>query len=1078
MTSAQHQTVQAVDGFAYGTVDADIHVFGNGVPLYVLQLWRPEPDPDPSWLLALPSRMLNSRYAVVEFTGREKELDDLRNWRDHGPRLSVQWLHAPGGQGKSRLAARFAEESAADGWTVATAARGPGVAHPPPGSQDLRTGPRAGVLLVVDYADRWPAAHLTWLLSNSFLHRPTDQARVLLLARSRDAWPAVRAALSNLHADTSTRTLPPLAEDGGLVGAGERHAMFLAARNAFAGLYGVSAHAVPAPGQLGGPDFGLTLAVHLAALAAVDRHAHAAPAPPVPDMTGLTAYLLDRERRHWRTLHEAGAVGATDAEISRAAFVAALTGALPYREAKDALESAGLGATADRLLGDHAYCYPPGAPDTVLEPLYPDRLTEDFLALSLPGHGLLDHPPDPWAAAVPELLLPAPEPEDETGDEGHGPPSYTPRALTFLTAASHRWPHLLPLLEKLDGRLPEETGADEQLAAAAAGLAERLAPTRLSAARDTAARARVHRVLGRRLDRAQRPGAAVPALSEAVRLYRELAGAREQAYAVDLAECSFMLAMALVFAELEPWAREPFEHHSADATRLEQAAAAFREAIEVYRRLAAENPGEHQGYLVAALTVAAFLVPRLGPSDLAVSAALEAVDLARELVSQEPGTWADQLAYVLAPSAVSLAAAHPEQAEALSAEAVRLARDAPGEGNEHLVFALCTRGSVLLRLGRAEAVLDVLSEAAELSEEYAGPGRTQDIWWDVVAQTIGFVWLQERATGTTTGRRMAVEVLSRLAHGDTAGRAPALLQLLFALLGMVDASAEPDEVLTVHRAIIHLLRVSDEIPYVGDDHTGRSDINGVLVHASVLLARTGRWEEAVAYLDETARATSMLGSRQPAASWASGLTMMAALLSGLGPETDVGSYRAMAHPQAVRVMERVADTCRRLAEDAPDPYEFGLAVATKVLAETLPHLGRHQEALQQGRASVDAWRGCVDRDPDVENRFQLALALRRHADRLTDTGEREEAAATAREAATRWRSLTGEQPEQHTAVAAALHLVALNLRHLRPAEALAASEEAMALVTRHPVEDATEQRARTTAVHRLLTEIRGALSEE
>jgi hypothetical protein len=31
------QKVTAVDGFAYGVVGADIHVFGDGVPLYLLE---------------------------------------------------------------------------------------------------------------------------------------------------------------------------------------------------------------------------------------------------------------------------------------------------------------------------------------------------------------------------------------------------------------------------------------------------------------------------------------------------------------------------------------------------------------------------------------------------------------------------------------------------------------------------------------------------------------------------------------------------------------------------------------------------------------------------------------------------------------------------------------------------------------------------------------------------------------------------------------------------------------------------------------------------------------------------------
>ncbi|WP_236060986.1 ATP-binding protein [Actinacidiphila acididurans] len=126
MSPARQQTVHAVNGFAYGCVGADIHVFGDGVPLYVLQRWRPETRPDPAWLLDLPSRMPNARFAVLDFTGREEELVDLRHWRDHGPRLSVRWLHAPGGQGKSRLASQFAKESEVAGWSVVTAARDPG----------------------------------------------------------------------------------------------------------------------------------------------------------------------------------------------------------------------------------------------------------------------------------------------------------------------------------------------------------------------------------------------------------------------------------------------------------------------------------------------------------------------------------------------------------------------------------------------------------------------------------------------------------------------------------------------------------------------------------------------------------------------------------------------------------------------------------------------------------------------------------------------------------------------------------------------------------------------------------------
>ncbi|MDT0322270.1 hypothetical protein [Streptomyces millisiae] len=1079
MSPAQQQTVHAVNGFAYGCIGADIHVFGDGAPLYVLQRWRPEARPSPSWLLDLPSRMLNARFAVVDFSGRENELADLRRWRDHGPRLAVQWLHAPGGQGKSRLAARFAKESEAAGWTVATAARGLGVTHPPPGSQDLRTDTRAGVLLIVDYADRWPVAQLTWLLSNTILHRAPDQARVLLLARSRDPWPAVRASLADLQADASTRALPPLADTGRRIGDSERHDMFRAARDAFAALYGVPADAIEPPAELSGPDFGLTLAVHMAALVAVDRHSHAGTAATGPDMTGLTAYLLDRERRHWHTLHETGALGTTTAELSRAAFVAALTGPLPYPEAKRALRTAGLGADADRLLTDHAYCYPPGASSTVLEPLYPDRLAEDFLALSLPGHHLADHASDPWAAGVPELLLPAAE---SVHSEHGGLPPYAPRALTFLTAASHRWPHVLATLESLDARLPADLGASDELAAAAADLAERLAPHRLSAAVDTAERARIHRELGQRLDQARRAGKAAPALAEAVRLYRELAAATPRNFEARFAESSFELAQALVFADLEPWTRKPLENLAADAARLEQAAAAIRDAIETFRRLAAENPAEYQHVLAATLTAAAFLVPRLGPSDLAVAAAREAVDMVRRLADEAPDDWAHQLPYVLAASAVAFTGADSEQARALADEAVgsarRMVREDPETHLEHLVFILSIQGSVLLRLERAEEAVDALSEAAELSGRRPRADQGRDPWYEIMAHALGFVWLQERATGATTGRSMAVQVLSRLAHGDTAGRGPGLLRALVGLEGMLDPTAHPEDALAVHRAVIHLLRTSDEISYAGDDFLGRSDIHGVLVTASVLLARNGRWEEALAHLDEAAGELRAEGTRPLDSALGGVLTTMTADLADLGPDEDDDPYHRMARPRAVRVLGRIAETYRRLARDDPAAHELGLSVTTKILSEALWLLGRRQEAVDLGRESVRTRRHCAARDGAAEHRDQLALALRRLAEKLTDTGHAEEAATAAREAATLWRALSHESPAysfRSREVGTALHLVALNLRRLRPAEALSAAEESATILRRFPADDPAEHASSLATVNGLVTEIRQEL---
>ncbi|MFI1659346.1 hypothetical protein ACH4ZU_31215 [Streptomyces sp. NPDC020472] len=383
MSAEQHVTAHS--GYAYGVIGADIHVFGDGSPVYLLQNWRRAPTADPEWLRELPSRMLNSRFEVVPFTGRDAELAELRAWRDQGPRLAVRWMHAPGGQGKTRLAARFADATQDEGWRVAAATNGPGSVQPPPGSQDLTTEGRDGVLLVVDYADRWPLTHLTWLFGNALLHRPGVRARVLLLARTADAWPAVRASLANLQAGTSSMPLEDLPDGAG---------MYRAARDAFAVRYGVPA----APGPP--PPYGLTLALHMAALVSVDAQAHGR--RPPADLAGLTVYLLDREHLHWGTLFARGdgPYATPPGAMNRAVFAAALTGAVDRSRGsavvaglggdRDGGPSPGLGTVPSpgRVLDDHAFCYPAAEPQrgTVLEPLYPDRLAEDFLALTLPGH--------------------------------------------------------------------------------------------------------------------------------------------------------------------------------------------------------------------------------------------------------------------------------------------------------------------------------------------------------------------------------------------------------------------------------------------------------------------------------------------------------------------------------------------------------------------------------------------------------------------------------------------------------------------------------------------------------------------
>ncbi|CAM5624574.1 hypothetical protein SVIOM74S_04162 [Streptomyces violarus] len=203
---------------------------------------------------------------------------------------------------------------------------------------------------------------------------------------------------------------------------------------------------------------GLTLTVHMAALVAVDASAQGCRPPQTPE--GLTLYLLDREHLHWARLYGDGTHELTPgqrthhtppASMERAVFTAALTGALPWARAIQVLDSLRLAPGTEHVATDHVHCYPPLMPSppneteylSALEPLYPDRLAEDFLALTLPGHHA-DYPAQPWASSTIQELL-------TRTAKGFAAP-WTPRTIGFLAAAASPgcWSHVA---EHLNGIL-------------------------------------------------------------------------------------------------------------------------------------------------------------------------------------------------------------------------------------------------------------------------------------------------------------------------------------------------------------------------------------------------------------------------------------------------------------------------------------------------------------------------------------------------------------------------------------------------------------------------------------------------
>ncbi|MDJ1134519.1 tetratricopeptide repeat protein [Streptomyces iconiensis] len=588
------QQIFVESGYGVGVVGGDLSVYQDRGPVYVLLEDRPHVPPDPAWLVEQPSRMLNAHHQVVEFTSREGELAELADWRDaSSPRLSACWMHGPGGQGKSRLAAEFAARSAEAGWKVVHAEHGPQWrVLPSPGSQDMRLhGQESGLLLVLDYADRWPASHLSLLFNNKLLHRefPT---RCLLLARSKRPWPVVLSALSQVQADTRIQELRPLAD-----GPDERRRVFRVARDCFAARHGLSpadTDTIAPPAALERSAFDLALSVHTAALVAVDARVRGLRTPE--DMAGLTSYLLDREAEHWQRLHESGIegqdYGTRPSTMARAVFAATLTGATTHARGAALLRSLDLDTHPDRVLADHGVCYPPAEQGAVLEPLYPDRLAEDFLALSLPGHDVADYEAKPWAPSTLHALASGDGDPDE-------PLPHAPRLVTFLAAAAGpgRWPHVAR-------HLGDVLRTDPALAVAAGGAAltalaevEDLAPDVLAAVTECfPSRRRIDLDVGMAALTARvtrdRLGAATP--EDQVRLLLLLArrqkdaGRYEEALeALDRAESVIHAQTSMVLPDGQEFSAPDLALHVDSVKEVFGSMGEFGEALDAIRQTAA-----------------------------------------------------------------------------------------------------------------------------------------------------------------------------------------------------------------------------------------------------------------------------------------------------------------------------------------------------------------------------------------------------------------------------------------------------------------------------------------------------------
>ncbi|WP_405858797.1 hypothetical protein OG361_31135 [Streptomyces sp. NBC_00090] len=861
----------------------------------------------------------------MDFTARARDMAELEKWRDdqRAARLSAVWLHGPGGQGKTRLAAEFATRSAAAGWLVVHAdhAVSAGARQRP---QDLRVGESIGLLLVVDYADRWPAGHLAWLFDNALLSHPVP-TRILFLARGVQLWPTIRATLEDYCADSGSYALGML--DGQTSsGAGARGRMFRVARDCFAARYGiVDPREIKEPDSLAGPEFGLTLALHMAALVAVDAHDRGVPAPS--ELVGLSLYLLDKEERHWTRLYENRLEGlpyqTSPAVMARAVFTATLTGAMPRARAVELLYSLNLDGHPAGVLADHAECYPPDDCRLVLEPLYPDRLAEDFVALSLPGAPSSATTRRPWATEFLDVL---------TRRQANGTyPEHTARAVTYLasSAAPGRWSHAVPYLAKLisqDPELPLAAGGAALTAVAAVAdldvdilaAIEQHFPTR-HIDLDPGIAAITRRLTDHRLGR-------TTDLERRARLYMGLANRLQM------------------------------------ARQTGEAATAAHQAVECWRTLAAASPGEYEARLADSLAAHAAVLAFSGSHEAAAAPAEEALTLLRDLRANAPGDHTVALLTVLVAHASSQSAVPGRQAAALHRveEADELCQAAGAEIDPALRFTLWqTHAQCLLALGQLPEALAVVEGGLPSVREWAG--RQPEVFAVALASMLVMVALLRRALGDEVEAQAAVDEAEPLAR-QWENAAPMLrggVDLGMELARRVRPGLSANDL----GALTEVVR-EGLAPY---NDLADSPIMAALRYAlAQAWFRAKDWNQALSAADEVVEIRRSLAAGTPGAY---DLGLARALVLSASSASLSHQYEA-----AVRARREAVELCERGAASNPAEYEPLLADSLVDLGYDLMRWDRPDEMYPVFMRAMDACRRVWPVNPD-HYRMQLLLSL-------------------------------------------------------------------------------------------------------